>query len=230
MRVSAILTAAGSGTRLGSSDPKALVRLGGAPLVVHAARRLSAAGVSDIVVTCPVGMDDGVARLLTGLPVRCVPGGASRQASVAAGVAALGAGVDVVLVHDAARPLASPALIGRVLDKLAEGERAVIPGLPVVDTIKRVARGVVSQTLERGELVTVQTPQGFARELLALVHERGAALAVDEASAVSDDAGLVERFSEVAVAVVAGEDRAMKITTRRDLALAEAMLASGEWS
>lgn len=230
MRVSAILTAAGSGTRLGSADPKALVRLGADPLVVHAARRLRAAGVEDIVVTCPTGREGEVTSALADLRVRCVAGGVTRQASVAAGLAALAPGAQVVLVHDAARPLASSGLIERLLAALAAGERAVIPGLPVVDTIKRVAAGAVAQTLDRRELVAVQTPQGFARDLLVEVHERGADLAATEATAISDDAGLVERFSDVAVAVVAGEDQAMKITTRVDLALAEAMLASGQWA
>lgn len=230
MRVSAILTAAGSGTRLGSADPKALVCLGADPLVVHAARRLVAAGVDEIVVTCPAGRAEDVAAALVDLPVRCVTGGATRQASVAAGLAALGSGPEAVLVHDAARPLASPAMMRRLLEALAGGAAAVLPGLPVVDTIKRIAGGAVVQTLDRRELVAVQTPQGFARELLAQVHERGADLAADESTAVSDDAGLVERFSDVAVVVVAGEDRAMKITTALDLALAESMLASGQWS
>lgn len=230
MRASAILTAAGSGTRLGSADPKALVRLGADPLVVHAARRLRAAGIEEIVVTCPPGQGDDVADALRDLAVRCVPGGITRQASVAAGLAALGDAAEVVLVHDAARPLASPALIARLLDRLRGGDRAVIPGLPVVDTIKRVSDGEVAETLDRRTLVGVQTPQGFARDLLVAVHERGAELAKDEATALSDDAGLVERFSDVAVSVVAGEDQAMKITTRRDLVLAHAMLASGQWS
>jgi 2-C-methyl-D-erythritol 4-phosphate cytidylyltransferase len=230
VRVSAILTAAGSGTRLGSADPKALVRLGADPLVVHAAVRLRAAGVGEIVVTCPSAREHDVVRALAGLSARCVPGGLTRQASVAAGLTALAPDADVVLVHDAARPLASRALIERLLAALAAGERAVIPGLPVVDTIKRVADGAVAQTLDRRELVAVQTPQGFARDLLVEVHERGAHLAAAEATAISDDAGLVERFSDVAVAVVPGEDQAMKITTRVDLALAEAMLSSGQWS
>lgn len=206
------------------------MHLGADPLVVHAVRRLRAAGIEEIVVTCPSGRDDDVARVLVGLPVRVVPGGVSRQASVAAGLAALGPGAGVVLVHDAARPLASAALIGRLLGAIAAGERAVIPGLPVIDTIKQVVGGAVAQTLDRAELVAVQTPQAFARDLLVAVHEAGAALASAEATAVSDDAGLVERFSDVAVSVVAGEDQAMKITTRLDLALAEAMLASGQWS
>lgn len=206
------------------------MRLGADPLVVHAARRLRAAGIEEIVVTCPPGRDGDIVRALTDVPVRCVAGGASRQASVAAGLAALGPDADVVLVHDAARPLASPALIGRLLERLAAGDRAVIPALAVIDTIKRLAEGVVTQTLDRAELVAVQTPQGFTRDLLVQVHAAGAALAAAESTAVSDDAGLVERFSDVAVCVVAGEDQAMKITTRVDLALAEAMLASGEWT
>lgn len=230
MRVAAILTAAGSGTRLGAAEPKALVTVHGEPLVVHAARRLAAGGVDHLVVTCPEGRTEQVAALVGEGGALCVTGGPTRQASVAAGLRAVPDDADVVLVHDAARAFASPALVRRLLDALAEGAAAVIPGLPVVDTIKQVDGGVVTRTVDRAALVAVQTPQGFAVDILREAHERGAQLAGQEATAISDDAGLVERFTRAEVRVVAGEEQAVKITTRADLVLATAMLDSGEWT
>lgn len=183
--------------------------------------------------TCPVGLRDTVAELVADLPAECIDGGVTRQASVAAGLAEL-ADVDgdaTALVHDAARPLAPIGLIERLLNALASGAEAVLPGVAVADTIKRAPAGTVVETVDRAELVAVQTPQAFTLEVLRRAHAEGAALAPDERTAVGDDAGLVERFvPDVAVRVVAGEDRAMKITTATDLAFAEAMLGSGAWS
>lgn len=230
MRIAAILTAAGSGTRLGSPEPKALVRLGPDALVRHAALRLRDGGVRELVVTCPPDRVADVARLVDDVGARCVVGGATRQASVAVGLSMLPDDVDAILVHDAARALAPPSLVRRLIAALDAGAQAVVPGLPVVDTVKRVAGDVVTDTLDRRDLVVVQTPQAFRAELLRRVHDAGQQLALDEQTAVSDDAGLVERFSEVDVQVVAGEDQAMKITTRTDLALAEAMLGCGVWT
>lgn len=220
--------------------------LGGQSLVAHAARNLLAARAAGddrvrvLVVTAPAFHLDAIARELDGLDgpdgpdgeivLLVVAGGATRQASVAAGLAALAADprasdVDVVLVHDAARPLAPPSLVARVIEAVRDGHPAVVPGLPVTDTIKRVAphRGVtvepVLETVPRGELRAVQTPQGFALELLLRAHTHGADDAHDEALAASDDAGLVERLGET-VWVVAGDERAAKITTARDLAVA----------
>jgi 2-C-methyl-D-erythritol 4-phosphate cytidylyltransferase len=229
----AVLTAAGSGTRLGLPGPKALVELAGVPLVVHAARRLAASGVVlSVVVTVPPGRGAGFRALLggpvrpgIGIPVTVVEGGGSRQASVAAGLAALGDDVDVVLVHDAARALASPALIRSVEAAVRAGHRAVVPGLPVADTIKQVAEPVdgaapVVATVPRATMRAVQTPQGFDRALLDAAHAAGADRAADEATAATDDAALVEALGEQ-VWVVPGEESAMKITTTRDLAVAE---------
>jgi 2-C-methyl-D-erythritol 4-phosphate cytidylyltransferase len=228
-----VLTAAGSGTRLGPSGPKALVELAGVPLVLHAARRLGASGVvASLVVTVPPGRAAGFRALLAGpvrpgigIPVAVVEGGPSRQASVAAGLAALPDDVDVVLVHDAARALASPALIRAVERAVRAGHRAVVPGLPVADTIKQVGAPVagaapVVATVPRATMRAVQTPQGFDRALLDAAHAAGAARAADEATAATDDASLVEALGEQ-VWVVEGEESAMKITTTRDLAVAE---------
>jgi 2-C-methyl-D-erythritol 4-phosphate cytidylyltransferase len=240
--VAAILTAAGSGTRLGHTLPKALVPLGGERLLLHAARGLLAARTRDdervdqLVVTTPADRVDEVAALLTvalrdsDVRVEVVPGGSTRQASVAAALGVLSDDVDVVLVHDAARPLTPGSLVVRVIEAVRAGHAAVVPGLPVVDTVKRVGEPdgagaePVVETVPRVDLRAVQTPQGFDRELLVRAHEAGAADAAQESSAASDDAGLVERLGE-RVWVVAGDERAAKVTTARDLALAELLLA-----
>lgn len=215
---------------------------------MHAARNLLAARAAGddrvrvLVVTAPAFHVDAIARELAGLEdevaLLVVAGGATRQASVAAGLAALAADarasdVDVVLVHDAARPLAPPSLVARVIEAVRDGHPAVVPGLPVTDTIKRVAphRGVavepVLETVPRVELRAVQTPQGFDRELLLRAHAHGSDDAHDEAQSASDDAGLVERLGEP-VWVVAGDERAAKITTARDLAVAALPTESDE--
>ena len=164
-----------------------------------------------------------------GAPLQVVAGGATRQASVAAGLAALGAHLDdetTVLVHDAARPFASPALVARVAAAVAAGHGAVVPGLPVTDTVKRVGRAdgtgaePVRGTVERADLRAVQTPQGFRLGVLRRAHDEAARHAHDESLAATDDAGLVERLG-LDVWVVPGDERAAKITTARDLRVAE---------
>jgi len=228
----AILTAAGSGTRLGAEQPKALVELRGESLVVHAARRLADSGcVERIIVTHPEGEAERFAAILDSsrVPIELVPGGATRQSSVAAALARIDDDVDVVLVHDAARALAPPELVRRVYEAVRQGRRAVVPGLPVSDTIKRVAvdgagEGPVVATVDRATLRAIQTPQGFDRALLARAHEAGAARAAQEGDAATDDAGLVEALGEE-VWVVTGKEEARKITVPADLLLAEALLS-----
>jgi 2-C-methyl-D-erythritol 4-phosphate cytidylyltransferase len=231
----AVLTAAGSGSRLAAGVPKALVPLNGAALVLHAAARLHDAGILEIVVSAPSGHAAEIRDLLdadprlTGARVAVVDGGASRQASVAAALGALSPDVDVVLVHDAARALAPVSLIRRVEAAVRSGHDAVVPGLPVTDTIKSVAQADadgaqrVRRTPDRSTLRAVQTPQGFARELLERAHAAGAERAASEASAATDDAALVEALDRP-VWVVAGDAAALKITTAQDLLLAELML------
>ena len=253
MSVAAVLTAAGSGSRLGHTLPKALVPLDGEPLLRHAARRLLEARTSDgervttLVVTAPPDDVDTVRTLLghLGGDVVVVPGGATRQASVAAALDALAArgpdvDVDVVLVHDAARPLVPPALVARVVEAVRAGHGAVVPGVPVTDTVKQVGEATgaaerdggrtdgplvrpVVRTVPRGDLRAVQTPQGFRLDVLLRAHAHGAHVAHDEALAASDDAGLVELLGEP-VWVVEGHEDAAKITTARDLAVAELLL------
>ncbi|MBE1875186.1 2-C-methyl-D-erythritol 4-phosphate cytidylyltransferase [Myceligenerans pegani] len=229
MTTLAILTAAGSGARLGRDLPKALVDLGGFPLVLHAARRLVGSGVVDaLVVTAPDGLRDVVADLLitdahVTVPVTVVDGGPTRQASVAAGLAVADASHDVVLVHDAARPLVPADLVRRVDAAVRAGHDAVVPGLPVTDTVKQVVPGddveLVVGTPDRAWLRAVQTPQGFTRELLERAHKAGRERSGSEAAAATDDAGLVEALGEP-VHIVRGDAAAAKITTERDLRMA----------
>lgn len=191
MTTLAILTAAGSGSRLGFDLPKALVPLRGLPLVLHAARRLTASGAVDaLVVTAPNGLVSVMSDVLehdphVSVPVVVVAGGPTRQSSVAAGLSRARADMDTVVVHDAARPLAPAAMIRRVVETVKAGHQAVIPGVPVVDTIKVVAprgqveagrpalpEGVdrVAATPARTLLRAVQTPQAFDRALLVRAH------------------------------------------------------------
>ena len=239
----AVLTAAGTGSRLGRDVPKALVELAGAPLLVHAARRLvGSAEIDMLVVTVPRDSVDEVRALLLaaelGVRVEVVPGGVSRQASVAAGLAVLPPSVRVVLVHDAARALVPPSLVARVARAVRAGHPAVVPGLPVTDTIKRIgltpggaAAGddgaPVVATVNRDRLRAVQTPQGFDRDLIDRAHNAGLVRAATESTSATDDAALVEAIGG-AVWLVAGDEDAFKITTPRDLALAELLLASSQ--
>ena len=227
----AVLTAAGSGSRLGCEGPKALVELSGRPLVWWAARGLRAGGVGTIVVTAPAAsLDEFRAGIADIGGVEVVAGSdRSRQASVALGLAALGQRNegDVVLVHDAARPLTPAQVTARVIDAVRAGAGAVIPVLPVTDTLKSVdASGVVTGTPRRADMVAVQTPQGFRWDVLTRAHEAGASLGADEAVAATDDAGLVEAIGAV-VHTVAGDERSLKVTRPLDLSLAQ-LLAGQE--
>jgi len=205
--------------RLGPGGPKALRLLGGEPLLVHAIRRVAAApSVRLIVVAAPAADVPAVRDLLASVaPVTVVAGGAERQESVALALSAVPDDVPIVLVHDAARALTPPELIESVAAAVRTGRPAVIPVLPVVDTVKEVGPGeVVLGTVDRSVLRTVQTPQGFRRDVLAAAH----AAATDP---LTDDAGLVEKAG-VPVTCVPGSDQAMKITRPLDLILAEALL------
>ncbi|MET7945349.1 2-C-methyl-D-erythritol 4-phosphate cytidylyltransferase [Micromonospora sp. NPDC005324] len=219
--VAVLVPAAGAGVRLGPGRPKALRLLAGEPLLVHAVRRLAAApSVHTIVVAAPAAEVQAVREMLAPVaPVTVVPGGAERQASVAAALAAVPAGPTIVLVHDAARALTPPELVESVAAAVRGGRDAVIPVLPVVDTIKEVgADEVVLGTVDRSALRAVQTPQGFRRAVLSAAH----AAAGDS---LTDDAGLVEKQG-VAVSCVPGSEYAVKITRPFDLALAEHLLAA----
>lgn len=219
MTVAAVVPAAGRGERLGPGEPKALRLLAGRSLLAHAVARLRAAGHVDLVV---VAVPDGEQeRTAHELGVVAVVGGSDRRASVAAALAALPPEVEVVLVHDAARPLAPSALVDRVAAAVLSGAAAVVPGVPVADTIKRVGPdGEVVETPDRASLRAVQTPQGFRREVLERAHA-----SVPPDSPVTDDAGLVELLG-IPVLVIDGAEDAFKVTRPADLGRAEALLTA----
>ena len=221
MSVCAVLAAAGSGERLGRDRPKAFVRLGDLPLLAESLRRLDGSDwVESIVVAVPPGWEEpaillaeevGAAKVMA-----CVTGGASRTDSVRQALSEAPDDTAVVLVHDAARPLISDAVVERVLTPLGEGWDAIVPALPVADTVKRVRGDEVVETLDRSELVAVQTPQAFVADVLreALARETTA----------SDCAAIVEARGG-RVKVVEGDRRLVKITTREDLELVASWLA-----
>jgi 2-C-methyl-D-erythritol 4-phosphate cytidylyltransferase len=230
----AIVPAAGRGERLGPGAPKALRDLAGLPLFVHAVRALAAGrAITEVVVVAPADAVDEVRALLRGdavldtldAKVVVVPGGRTRQESVRLGLSALGDDIDVVLVHDAARPLVPVELVDAVVAAVGSGADAVVPGLAVADTIKQVdAAGRVGATLDRSVLRAIQTPQGFRRSVLEEAHVAAADAAEREDTSATDDAGLVEGLGRT-VMVVPGSEEAFKVTRPLDLVLAEAVLA-----
>ncbi|HET8606405.1 MAG TPA: 2-C-methyl-D-erythritol 4-phosphate cytidylyltransferase [Gaiellaceae bacterium] len=222
MSVWAVLVAAGRGERLGDERPKAFARLGDRVLLAESLERLDASEwVEAIVVVAPPEWEEAVIvlaeELAAGKVAASVTGGATRAASVRAGLAEVPEEAAVVLVHDAARPLLPDEVVGRVLQPLSEGFDGAVPGLPVADTIKRVRSRAVVETLDRSELVAVQTPQAFVAATLR------AALASDNLSQATDCASSVEAAGG-RVAVVEGDPRLLKITTPADLALVESWL------
>lgn len=219
--VVAIVPAAGSGLRLGAIVPKAFVELGGVSMVVRAVDGLLGSGVVDrVIVVVPTSQVAAAVALFPGRPVTVVPGGADRTASVAAGIRELTSDVGVVLVHDAARPLTPPDVVRRVVGAVRSGLPAVIPVIPVADTIKQVdGDDVVTATVDRVALRAVQTPQGFRASVLVRAHD-------GVTGALTDDAGLVEALGD-AVHTVPGDPVAFKVTMAWDLRIAELLLAGG---
>src|SRR4029450_1885272 len=215
MNALAILVAAGRGERMGMDRPKAFLALGGEPLLLRAARAFEASPrVIGLVAVVPAGEVGHASALLEPLRKgRAVgPGGDRRQDSVREGMKQAPPGFDgVVLVHDAARPFAEPALIEAVIDA-ASAHGAALPLLPVVDTIKRVEGNRVAETIDRRPLFGAQTPQGFRFDLLSRAYDR----AREDAVTLTDEAMAVERIGGM-VAAVAGSPRNQKITTPDDL-------------
>lgn len=228
-RAAVIVVAAGSGTRLDAGAPKALVGIDDASILRHALTGVFASAQAQIVVVAPAGHEgDALTEALAASGDRSdlltvVAGGSTRQESVAAGLRAVWPDVEHVLVHDAARALTPPAVFDRVLGALGAGLPAVIPALPVVDTLKRVDADRVVAPVDRSEIVSAQTPQGFRRDVLDTAY----AAASQE---FTDDAALVAAAGHP-VAVVAGDPLAFKITTPEDLERARHLvspLLSGE--
>ncbi len=203
MTVWGIVVAAGSGTRFGG--PKHEVVLAGRPLWSWAQAALRSGGVDDVV--------------LVGDVPGGIPGGSRRRDSVAAGLEKVPDDAAYTLVHDAARPLASKELVYRVIDRLMKDDiDAVIPAVPVRDTLKRVAGARVIATVDRSSLVAVQTPQGFRTEALRGAHQGSS----DNAT---DDAVLIEQAGGSVVTVV-GDPRNIKVTYPEDLIVAEALFSA----
>jgi 2-C-methyl-D-erythritol 4-phosphate cytidylyltransferase len=217
----AVLAAAGSGERLGADRPKAFARLGERVLLAESLERLDASDwVDAIVVAATAGWEEPVILLAEELGCAkvgaCVTGGATRAESVRAALEEVADDAAAILVHDAARPLVTDDVIGRVLAPLSEGWDGAVPALPLDDTVKRVRDGTVVETLDRSELVAIQTPQAFVASVLR------DAFAGDVATA-SDCASLVERRGG-RIHVVEGDPRLVKVTSRADLELVASWL------
>ena len=221
MAVWAVLAAAGRGERLGGRRPKAFAKLRDRPLLAESLERLEASGWIDaIVIVAPRGWEEPSILVAEELActkvVACATGGETRAESVRAGVAEVAEEADVIVVHDAARPLLPEEVIERVLGALNQGWDGAVPGLPLADTVKRVQNAQVVETLPREELVAVQTPQAFLAPVLR------DALAGELAGA-TDCAALVEARGG-RVTVVPGDQRLLKVTDQADLELISSYL------
>jgi 2-C-methyl-D-erythritol 4-phosphate cytidylyltransferase len=225
VRASAIIVAAGSGTRLGSGEPKAFVKLHGRAMLHYSLATLATlTSIAEVVIAIPVGMErktrDEVARAGLEVPVKITPGGLERQDSVSIALALTSAESEVIIIHDAARPFADAALFRRCLEA-AFARGAAIAAIPVSDTLKRVADGVIHATLKRAGLYQAQTPQAFQRRLLVAAHER----ATRERIIATDDADLVEQIGGT-VEIIEASALNLKITTKSDLLIAESLASS----
>jgi 2-C-methyl-D-erythritol 4-phosphate cytidylyltransferase len=221
----AILVAAGSGERLGSDRPKAFAALAGRPLLAESVERLDTSDWIDaIVVAAPPGWEEPAIllaeELVASKVASVVTGGATRAESVRNALAEVPEEALVILVHDAARPLVGDAVIERLLGRLDGTVEGVVPGIEVRDTVKRVERGLVAETVHREGLVAAQTPQAFLADRLR------AAFAGDLAGA-TDCASLVERHGG-RIAVVEGDPRLVKVTTVDDLDYVARLLEGNE--
>ncbi len=211
----AIIAGAGMGHRFGAEIPKALIQIQGITLLERAFISLSKV-VDEIIITAPEGYEEQF-KAIVGQSAEVITGGVLRSDSIRVALKALSPSVESVLIHDAARALASSALATRVLSDVQSGQSAVIPVLKVIDTIKEIDRdGFVRATPDRSSLVAAQTPQGFNRQVLERAHS-----ASDDAT---DDAALVEAIG-VKVKTIEGEASAFKITTKEDIGQALLLLS-----
>lgn len=240
--VAVIVLASGSGTRLGEPVPKAAVKVGGKTLLHHALQGVHDSGVADMtVVTLPPNCSEICPQLYDDanrFGAMVSTGGDTRTASVVAAMRTVRAVCSlqqilpprVVLIHDCARPFTPPRVYQRVLDELNTGSDAVIPVLPVVDTIKTVdAYGYVTGTPPRSQMRAVQTPQGFEWRVLEAAHRRSRRLPPEESEKITDDAMAVEAAGR-RVMTVRGHMDAFKITTPMDLRIARALYAAPDSS
>jgi 2-C-methyl-D-erythritol 4-phosphate cytidylyltransferase len=222
MKVSAIIVAAGSGTRLGHTMPKAFVSINGLSLLCRVLRTVAMVqAFAEVVVAVPAGAESSarteVARAGLQIPVKITEGGAERQESVRLALMLTSTEADLIVVHDAARPFAPPTLFSACISAASQNG-AAIAAIPVADTLKQVSQGGIVTTLQRTGLWQAQTPQVFGRELLKRAHM----LAEHEKIAVTDDSHLCERLG-TQVRVIPGSALNLKITTPDDLRLAEAL-------
>jgi 2-C-methyl-D-erythritol 4-phosphate cytidylyltransferase/2-C-methyl-D-erythritol 2,4-cyclodiphosphate synthase len=220
--VAVVLLAAGKGERLGAKAPKAFVELAGKSLLEHSVfRALATENLKQLIIAVP---ESHLTQTLEfekqlsnqGVDIRVVVGGATRQQSVSESLAVLAGGIDIVLVHDSARSLASTDLFNRVSQAVFENQIGVIPALRVADTIKKYKGDVIQETIERSDLVRAQTPQGFPASVLVAAH-------VGATEEFTDDAALIQSIGGT-VMMIEGEEQAMKITTTEDFERAQTYL------
>ncbi len=227
MRVSAIIVAAGSGVRLGHSEPKAFVPLGRHPLLYYSLRTIrDVAPVAEVIVAVPPGKETAaqLAAQRAGLrgPLKLTPGGAERQDSVRMALELASPESGVILVHDAARPFAARELFAGCIAAAARNGGAVA-AIAVADTLKETAENLITATRPRQGLFAAQTPQAFKRDLLIAGHRAEPA----QAGSATDDAFLVERLG-TRVEIVPGSPLNFKITTPEDLRIAQALIAADQ--
>jgi 2-C-methyl-D-erythritol 4-phosphate cytidylyltransferase len=230
-RVAAILPAAGLGTRMGAETPKQFLELDGVPLVIFSLRRLAASPeISEFLIATlaeeEASLAERIAHEKIGRPVRVVRGGGTRQESVGNALAQIGSDVEIVLVHDAVRPLVTREQAERAIAAAREYGAAIV-GIPALDTVKEVKRtsqpgdvALITATVPREHIALAQTPQVFRTALLREAY----ALAARDGFSASDEAGLVERLGH-SVYVVAGSARNLKVTRPGDMELARFYLA-----
>jgi 2-C-methyl-D-erythritol 4-phosphate cytidylyltransferase/2-C-methyl-D-erythritol 2,4-cyclodiphosphate synthase len=220
--VAVVLLAAGKGERLGAKEPKAFVELAGKSLLEHSVfRALATDNLKQLIIAVPeshLNQTLEFEKQLSnqGVDIRVVVGGATRQQSVSESLAVIAGGIDIVLVHDSARSLASSDLFNRVAQAVFENQIGVIPALHVADTIKRYKGDAIQETIERSDLVRAQTPQGFPASVLVAAH-------VGATQEFTDDAALIQSIGGT-VMMIPGEEQAMKITTAEDFERAQTYL------
>lgn len=223
--VVAVIAAAGRGTRLGADVPKAFVDLRGESLIARSVRAMGEAGIDRIVVVVSPEMEPLAREQLAGASVSFAHGGAERADSIWNALQSLSLVDATVVIHDAARALTPPAMIARVVEAVQAGAPAVVPVVPVADTVKVVEGSAVRSTPDRSTLRAVQTPQGFDLRTLRAANE--AYFASPQDFTATDDASLMEWFG-VPVRTVEGDPLAFKVTTPVDLLLAGALLDGGD--